>query len=220
MVAMIMIAEKPLPAQKPRKLLFVDVETTGLTYDDRVITLGYVELDLALLQAGESAFSTGHMIFNPGRPSNPFAAAVHGYDDWTLKYQPDFSVHADELVAPFERAELIIAHNAAFDERFMRTEFSLCGHTLAPARFGCTMRAYKTRHARPGGLDKVLDHMGLKSRGKQHGALEDAWLCMRVWLWLNGLPSPEMRHDTLIAPSNWVEPEMKPLRNARKVFGL
>jgi DNA polymerase-3 subunit epsilon len=207
-----------LTANKPKKLLFVDVETTGLTYDDRVITCGYVELDLDKLADGVEAASTGHLIFNPGRKSNPFAAAVHGYDDWVLQFQPDFSTHADELFAPFERADQIIAHNAAFDERFMRTEFAFCGHTLAPARFACTMRAYKTKHARPGGLDKVLDHMGLKGRGKQHGALEDAWLCMRVWLWLNGLPAPEMTAQTLIAPSNWVEPEMKPLRNARKVF--
>ncbi len=209
-----------LIAKKPKKLLFVDVETTGLTYADRVITLGYVELDLAALLDGGSAVKSGHLIFNPGRPSNPFAAAVHGYDDWDLKFQPDFSLHAEELRAPFERANLVIAHNAVFDERFMRTEFSLCGHELAPARFQCTMRAYKTRHARPGGLDKVLDHMGLKGRGKQHGALEDAWLCMRVWLWLNDLPCPDMPDDLLVPPSNWVEPEMKPIRGARKVYSL
>lgn len=209
-----------MPARKPSKLLFVDVETTGLTYDDRVITLGYVELDLEALQDGAGAAATGHMIFNPGRASNPFAAAVHGYDDWTLKYQPAFSAHAEELIAPFERAEQVIAHNAAFDERFLRTEFSLCGRTLAPARFQCSMRAYKAKHARPGGLDKVLDHMGLKGRGKQHGALEDAWLCMRVWLWLNDLPAPAMADDLLAPPSNWVEPDMKPIRGARKVYGL
>jgi DNA polymerase-3 subunit epsilon len=214
-----MIAGLPLPARKPKKLLFVDVETTGLTYEDRVITLGYVELDLVALQDGAPAALTGHMIFNPGRKSNPFAAAVHGYDDWALTYQPDFAAHADTLLEPFERADAVIAHNAAFDERFLRTEFSLCGHALSPARFQCTMRAYKTRHARPGGLDKVLDHMGLKGRGKQHGALEDAWLCMKVWLWLNGLTAPELAKDLLVPPSNWVEPEMKPLRNARKVFG-
>jgi DNA polymerase III subunit epsilon len=212
------IAGSPLPARKPKKLLFVDVETTGLSYEDRVITLGYVELDMVRLMDGENATSTGHLIFNPRRKSNPFAAAVHGYDDWTLTCQPDFSTHAEALIAPFERADQVIAHNAAFDERFLRTEFSLCGHMLKPARFHCTMKTYKTRHARPGGLDKVLNHMGLQSRGKQHGALEDAWLCMKVWLWLNGLPAPA--ESLLIPPSNWVEPEMKLLRNARKGFGF
>ena len=59
----------------PRHLLFVDVETTGLTYDDRVITLGLVELDVEALRDGADAIRTGHLIFNPGRPSNPFAAA-------------------------------------------------------------------------------------------------------------------------------------------------
>jgi DNA polymerase-3 subunit epsilon len=201
------------------KLLFVDVETTGLTYDDRVITLGWVELDVAALRDGGDAVSLGHMIFNPGRPSNPFAAAVHGYDDWTLKFQPQFSAHAEELIAPFERAGEVIAHNAAFDERFLRGEFSSCGHSLASARFKCSMRTYKAKHARPGGLDKILDHMGLKGRGKQHGALEDAWLCMRVWLWLHDLPMPALSAVTFHAPSNWVEPEMKPIRGARALWG-
>ncbi len=203
-----------------RKLLFVDVETTGLTYEDRVITLGTVELDLEALLDGAEAVTTSHMIFNPGRRSNPFAAAVHGYDDWTLTFQPQFSHHAGDLLAPFERADTIIAHNAAFDERFMRTEFSLSGHDIAPARFDCTLRAYKKKHARPGGLDKVLDHMGLRTRGKQHGALEDAWLCMKVWLWLNDLPMPEAPRDLTARPSNWVEPEMKPVRGARKAYSF
>lgn len=205
-----------MAGHKPRHLLFVDVETTGLTYQDRVITLGAVELDLEALMDGADCTNTGHLIFNPGRPSNPFAAAVHGYDDWTLRFQPDFSAHADEMIGPFERADKIIAHNAAFDERFIRGEFTLCDYTLGPARFDCSMRRYKTKHGRPGGLDKVLAHMGHQGRGKVHGALEDAWLCMNVWLWVHELPLPDMREDLLHPPSNWVEPELKPLRNARK----
>ena len=206
-----------MAGRQPRHLLFVDVETTGLTYEDRVITLGLVELDVEALRDGAPATRTGHFIFNPGRPSNPFAAAVHGYDDWTLKFQPLFSSHAADLVAPFERADAVIAHNAAFDERFLRGEFARAGHGLGPARFDCSMRRYKTRYARPGGLDKVLAHMGHKGRGKRHGALEDAWLCMKVWLWLHALPAPEAQGDLLHPPGNWVEPEMRPVRGARKV---
>ena len=41
---------------------------------------------------------------------------------------------------------------------------------------------------------------------------------MQVWLWLHDLPMPEGGDDVLHPPSNWVEPEMKPLRNARKVI--
>ena len=140
-----------MAGKTPRHLLFVDVETTGLTYDDRVITLGLVAVDTEALMDGAEAARTGHLIFNPGRRSNPFAAAVHGYDDWTLTFQPDFSTHADEIIEPFEQADKVIAHNAAFDERFMRGEFSLCGHTLGPARFDCSMRRYKTKYGRPGG---------------------------------------------------------------------
>lgn len=209
-----------MAGKTPGHLLFVDVETTGLTYQDRVITLGMVELDVAALRDGVACARTHHLIFNPGRPSNPSAAAVHGYDDWTLKFQPRFSSHAEDLIAPFERADTVIAHNAAFDERFLRGEFSLSGHGLRPARFDCSMRRYKTKYGRPGGLDKVLAHMGHSGRGKLHGALEDAWLCMQVWLWLHGMPAPDARDDLLHPPSNWVEPEMKPMRGARKAAGF
>ncbi|MDO6965518.1 3'-5' exonuclease [Rhizobium alvei] len=195
-------------------LLFVDTETTGLTREDRVISLGMVELDLET-----GATSCRHLIFNPGRPSNPFAAAVHGYDDWTLKHQPLFADHAESLVEPFDRAGRIFAHNAAFDERFLKTEFAIAGLTLADRRFDCTLKAYKRKHNLPGGLDKVLDHMGLPTRGKQHGALEDAWFCMRVWLWLNDLPLPAMPNDLNRQPENWIEPEMKPIRGMRKILG-
>lgn len=184
-----------------------------------MITLGLVELDVEALCDGAEAARTHHLIFNPGRPSSPFAAAVHGYDDWTLKFQPRFSNHADELVAPFERADTVIAHNAAFDERFLRGEFARAGHMLGASRFDCSMRRYKTKYGLPGGLDKVLAHMGRRGRGKRHGALEDAWLCMQVWLWLHGLPAPEARDALLHPPSNWVEPEAKPVRGARTAVG-
>ena len=35
----------------------------------------------------------------------------------------------------------------------------------------------------------------------------------------HGMPVPEARDDLLHPPSNWVEPELKPLRNARKAMG-
>ena len=197
--------------QDRKPWLFVDVETTGLTYADRVITLGLIEYD-----PETSSVDCQHLIFNPGRPSNPFARAVHGYDDWQLRGQDPFDAHIPHLHARFSRAGRVFAHNAAFDERFLRTEFSLAGGRLEhDAKFECTLRAYKARHKMPGGLDKVIAHMGLESRGKQHGALEDAWLCMRVHLWLNDMACPEEIEDLRCVPQNWIEPEEPPLRGAR-----
>ena len=83
-----------------------------------------------------------------------------------------------------------------------------------------TMLAWR-RH-RPGersGLAHASSACGLGRETALHGALEDAWLCMQVWLWLHDLPVPEARADLLHPPSNWVEPEMKPVRGARKVMG-
>lgn len=196
------------------RLLFVDVETTGLTHRDRVITIGFVALDFVNAQPTATC---GHYIFNPGQPSNPFAAAVHGYDEWTLRHQPDFHLHAGEIHPHFAGAQRIIAHNASFDERFIRTEFAASGFNLPAARFFCTMQAWRARFGSPAGLDPVINRLGIKSRGRQHGALEDAWLCMRVYLWLHGLECPAAPDDLNCPPVNWIRPEPKPIWGARAI---
>ncbi len=215
-------AKGAAPEIHGRHLLFVDVETTGLTYQDRIVTLGYLALDLDSHRAGAPPAHFGHYIFNPGQPSNPFAAAVHGYDDWTLRHQQPFPDHADHILPHFEKADMIVAHNASFDERFIRTAFGEAGLSLAEKRFHCTMRAWRALHGSPAGLDPVITRLGLKSRGKQHGALEDAWLCMRVYLSLNGLECPGEPADFRqlgARPVNWIDPEPRPIRGARKIAG-
>ena len=44
-----------LLAQLPDKVMFADVETTGLRSTDRVVSLGLVTLDLRRLRAGDAS---------------------------------------------------------------------------------------------------------------------------------------------------------------------
>lgn len=211
-----------MTSDMPGKLLFVDVETTGLTYDDRIVTLGLVSLDLDTSGPDQPQIRLGHFIFNPGRPSNSFAAAVHGYDDWTLRHQSDFGDLVEDILPFFREPGRIVAHNASFDERFVRTALCESAVEVDLPKFFCTMRAWRARHGAPAGLDPVITQLGIKSRGKQHGALEDAWLCMRVYLHLHGLPcpdAPEHLQPLAFQPVNWVEPGPKPVRGMRKIHG-
>lgn len=55
-------------------------------------------------------------------------------------------------------------------------------------------------------LDAVSRKLGLARSTRQHGALEDAWLAMMVYLWLHGCPTrrPFTEPATLAAPFNLV----------------
>ena len=74
----------------PGNVLFLDVETTGLHSDDRVVSLAMLLLERDESEGSEMKFSILHLVFDPGRRSHPRAEAVHGYDDWTLWHQNAF----------------------------------------------------------------------------------------------------------------------------------
>lgn len=196
----------------PPEVVFVDVETTGLGASDRVVTLAAIHLDTAHLSAGELVLDYLHFAFDPRRDCDPGAAAVHGYSDWDLRHQDLFAAHAATIHAFLHRASLIVAHNAAFDLRFIGQEFQKSGlPPLAQPHF-CTMRAYRDRgHPGSSSLDAVCRRIGAARTGARHGALEDAWLALRVYLWLHGRKGALAMPDALRArPVNWIDPPPQP----------
>jgi DNA polymerase III epsilon subunit-like protein len=66
------LATKPARAPMlpvPRRVLAVDVETTGLELHDRIVSLGIILIDMdAFTGARQLALRFNHLIFNPGRP--------------------------------------------------------------------------------------------------------------------------------------------------------
>lgn len=196
----------------PPEVVFVDVETTGLGAADRVVTLAAIHLDTVSLAAGEVALDHLHLAFDPRRDCHPGAAAVHGYSDWDLRHQDLFATHAATIHAFLHRAPLVVAHNAAFDLRFIEQEFRQCGlQPLARPHF-CTMQTYRDRgHPGSASLDAVCRRIGAARAGVRHGALEDAWLALRVYLWLHGrkgaLATPDAFRER---PVNWVDPPPRP----------
>jgi DNA polymerase-3 subunit epsilon len=105
-----------------RRGVFVDVETTGLDpATDEIVELPMVPFD----------FSSGGRIFavhgsfsrfrDPGRPIPAAVTALTGISDAMVA---GASVDAAEIEAFIGPAALVVAHNAAFDRRFMER---LCG---------------------------------------------------------------------------------------------
>lgn len=207
----------------PERLVFVDVETTGLHSADRVVSLAAVELVTASIPSGSFDVRCRHLVFDPGKKSHPRAEAVHGYDDWTLRHQDLFEDHVEALAPLFSNPGAIWAHNAPFDQRFIASEFHRAGRPLAPAPFQCTMALYRQHRNGRAGLNAILQEMGLARSTHLHSALEDAWMAMLVWLHLSGMRVTAMPPASLLRPSNLVEaPPLigkLPRRKRRKPIG-
>ena len=193
--------------QLPSTVLFCDVETTGLTASDRIVSFAGIGLKTAALASGNFELAYWHLIFDPGRKSHPQAERVHGYSDWALRFQNPFSVYADEIWHFVSSYELVVAHNASFDVGFIDRELILAGLPRIPKPVYCTMEGYRALGV--GGsasLNAVCSRINLARASNRHGALEDAWLAMQVYLWLHNCPlRPALPATFPLIPINFHE---------------
>ncbi len=167
----------------PSKVVFVDVETTGLTDSDRIVSFAAILLETQSLSTGKFTVSVIHVVCDPGKKSHPRAESVHGFSDWVLRHQDPFSKYAGEIELLLDEADLIVAHNANFDMNFINRELVAVGRRPSAKPIYCTMEGH--RNLDRGGsasLTALASQIGLSRRGTNHGALEDAWLAMMIYL--------------------------------------
>jgi DNA polymerase-3 subunit epsilon len=167
----------------PRESLFLDVETTGLGFADRLVSIGAVRLTTAPVD-----IRTLHLIFNPERRCHPRATAVHGFDRATLKRQQPFAPYAGAVSRYLARADRLVAHHAAFDLRFVNAELLANGAPGIRTPTVCTMLTYRARGEGPASLEAIAARLGLARRSGLHSAVEDAWLTMQIYLWMHDCP--------------------------------
>ncbi|MEW9837996.1 exonuclease domain-containing protein [Mesorhizobium marinum] len=186
---------------RPDRLAFIDVETTGLYSSDRIVSLGLISVDGDALRRGPFDVDALHLVFDPGKKSHKRAEEVHGWHDWTLRHQNPFERHAQDI-KPLLDGAVVVAHNLPFDMRFVEHEFERLGASISPADRFCTMERWRSTIGGRCGLDAVLAEMGRRRSGSAHGALEDAWLALHVYLRLNDLPLPAPGALDLFPPTN------------------
>ena len=103
------------------RVVVFDVETTGTDRrNDQVIELG-VQLGL-----GDSAEHRTWR-FRPDVPIHPGAQAVHGISMEDLEGCPAFRDCVDEIAALFEKVDVIIGYNIAFDIDMLQSEYERAG---------------------------------------------------------------------------------------------
>jgi DNA polymerase III subunit epsilon len=114
----------PVLAATEQRIIVFDCETTGIDFaKDQVIEL-CVQHGL-----GDGASSRTWRI-KPGVPIHPAAQAIHGISMDDLADCPTFGACADEIVALFADAEVIVGYNLAFDIDMLQAELGRIGRPL------------------------------------------------------------------------------------------
>ena len=160
--------------------VIIDLETTGLSprHGHRVIEIGAVAVEQG---AVVEEFST---LIDAGVPIPPAVQAIHGITDEMVEGKPP----PDEVFPRFYAfidGSVLVAHNAAFDIRFLRHEFARLKMNL-PHRHVCTLELSRLRLPRlmDHNLETIYLHLFPDAAllRQNHRALDDARMTARIWM--------------------------------------
>ncbi|MGJ5829088.1 DEDDh family exonuclease [Streptomyces ossamyceticus] len=160
-------SQAPWPVAYPQGYAVVDVETTGLARDDRIISAAVYRLD-----ARGEVEDHWYTMVNPERDPGP--VWIHGLTSDVLEGAPLFREIAEELSSRLAD-RVLVAHNAVFDWSMLAREYARA-ETEAPVRQRlCTIALSKElelplpNHK----LESLAAHFGVVQQ-RAHHALDDA----------------------------------------------
>ena len=166
----------------------IDFETTGLSpaLGDRVIEIGAV-----IIEDGRPG-PRYQALANPGFAVSAFIESYTGITNAMLANARPVEDVMREL-AVFIGDRSVVAHNAAFDRRFLASELDRIGG-YAPARFACSMLISRRLYpdAPNHRLGTLVRYRDIEHSGTFHRALADSEMTAR--LWLDMLDELETRH--------------------------
>jgi DNA polymerase-3 subunit epsilon len=155
------------PEEYPQGYAVVDVETTGLARDDRIVSAAVYRLD-ARGEVEDHWYST----VNPQRDPGP--TWIHGLTTEDLVDAPLFTEIADDLATRLD-GRVLVAHNAVFDWSMIAREYARARRTPPVRQRLCTIALAK-RLSLPlpnHKLESLAAHYGVSQR-RAHHALDDA----------------------------------------------
>ena len=100
----------------------LDIETTGGQFNEEGIT------EIAIYKFdGHEVVDQFISLVNPEIPIQPFVVKLTGINNAMLRSAPKFYEVAKRIIEITEDC-IVVAHNASFDYRILRTEFSRLGY--------------------------------------------------------------------------------------------
>ncbi|MET7620585.1 DEDDh family exonuclease [Streptomyces sp. NPDC005408] len=155
------------PAAYPQGYAVVDVETTGLARDDRIISAAVYRLD-----ARGNVEDHWYTLVNPERDPGP--VWIHGLTSDVLEGAPLFGDIAAEFSERLD-GRVLVAHNAIFDWSMIAREYARAEATAPTRQRLCTIALSKElRLPLPNHkLESLAAHFGVVQQ-RAHHALDDA----------------------------------------------
>jgi len=166
--------------ENANSLVVLDFETTGLSPNngDRAIEIGAVRLEQGVVTDKFQA------LMNPGFRISSFIEQYTGINNNMLKSAPPCdSVMAD--FCDFIGEDNLLAHNAAFDRKFLDAELDSISRTY-PGEFLCSLLVSRriNIHAPNHKLGTLVNYKNISAEGDFHRALFDAEMTAKLWLTL------------------------------------
>ncbi|GAA0600745.1 DEDDh family exonuclease [Streptomyces crystallinus] len=155
------------PAAYPKGYAVVDVETTGLARDDRIVSAAVYRLD-----AQGNVEDHWYTLVNPERDPGP--VWIHGLTTDVLADAPLFPDIAGEFAERLD-GRVLVAHNAIFDWQMIAREYARA-KSAAPVRQRLCTIALSKELALPlpnHKLESLAAHFGVVQQ-RAHHALDDA----------------------------------------------
>ena len=156
-----------------------DTETTGLepSAGDEIISLGAVRIVNARLLKRE----VFEQLVNPQRPVGKDAARIHGIEAQALIDQPTIA----EVLPQFQHFcedTVLVAHNAAFDMRFLELKEAATGVRFTQPVLDTLLLSVIVHPSQEGHhLEAVAERLGVSVIGR-HTALGDALVTGEIFL--------------------------------------
>ena len=156
-----------------------DTETTGLqpSAGDEIIQIGAARIvNNRLLR--QEIFD---QLVDPERPLKPESIQIHGITEDMLRGKPKIDVVLPAF-HEFCADTVLIAHNAAFDMRFLQLKEARTGVRFTqPVLDTLLLSAVVHPHQESHKLDDILDRLGIDIDSR-HNALDDALVTAEVFL--------------------------------------
>jgi len=156
-----------------------DTETTGLepSKGDRIVAIGAVRIERGRILK-DAIF---HTLVNPERPIPPQATKIHGITDEMVKDKPTLREVLPKFLL-FCRDTVLVAHNAAFDLKFLEIEAQKLGLKLDFPVVDTLFISYGLfEEFENHNLDAIAERLGIPVAGL-HSALGDAFLTAEIFL--------------------------------------